>query len=88
MEAKSPGEDYMGDIYEGYIPGALDDLHSDGIYCKYIYYLLWYPSLKISYYMDESDLVNDAELLMIVILADSSDQRTSVETSSPSSETT
>ena len=40
MESKSPGEDYMGDIYEGYIPGALDDLHSDGIYCKYIYYLL------------------------------------------------
>ena len=31
MEAKSPGEDYMGDIYEGYIPGALEELHSDGI---------------------------------------------------------
>ena len=39
MESKLPGEDYMGDIYEGYIPGALDDLHSDGIYCKYIYFM-------------------------------------------------
>ena len=31
MDAKTPGEDYMGDVYEGYIPGALDELHSDGI---------------------------------------------------------
>ena len=30
MEAKMPGEDYMGDVYEGYIPGALEELHNDG----------------------------------------------------------
>ena len=31
MEVKTPGEDYMGDTYEGYIPGALDELQRDGI---------------------------------------------------------
>ena len=25
------GEDYMGEIYEGYIPGVLEELASDGI---------------------------------------------------------
>ena len=30
MDAKMPGEDYMGDSYEGYIPGALEELHSEG----------------------------------------------------------
>ena len=27
---KLAGEDYMGDIYEGYIPGALEELANDG----------------------------------------------------------
>ena len=30
-EVKLAGEDYMGEIYEGYIPGALEELDSDGI---------------------------------------------------------